>query len=179
MIMKFKCFYESPLGKIIITSDGENLTGLWFENSRFIEDTNNYEFNDTLQLFCQTKTLLSDYFNGKQVDFSKLPVRLNDSNFRISVWKILQKIPYGTIITYGDIAEIIAKERGINKMSAQAVGGAVGHNPVSIIIPCHRVIGAGGNLTGYGGGIDKKIKLLELEKVDLRELYIPKAGNAT
>lgn len=176
--MNFKCFYVSPLGKITLTSDGENLTGLWFENARFIADTNNYELNDDLQLFCRTRMLLSDYFNGVQVDFNEISVKLNGSDFRAAVWKILQKIPYGTVITYGDIAKIIAKEKGIEKMSAQAVGGAVGHNPVSIIIPCHRVVGAGGNLTGYGGGMDKKIKLLELEKVDLTAYYVPKTVNA-
>ena len=109
---------------------------------------------------------------------SDLPITPRGSDFRKSVWKILCKIPYGKVITYNDIAKEIANQKGIEHMSAQAVGGAVSHNPISIIIPCHRVVGSKGSLTGYAGGIDKKIKLLEHEKVDMSNLFIPKKGTA-
>ena len=105
-------------------------------------------------------------------------IRFIGSPFRISVWKILLQIPYGEVITYNDIAKEMSRQRGIKKMSAQAVGGAVGHNPISIIVPCHRVVGTNGSLTGYGGGIDRKVKLLMLENVNFDKLYVPRKGTA-
>ena len=105
-------------------------------------------------------------------------IQLTGTAFQMEVWDILQKIPYGEVVTYGDVAAEIARKRNLKKMSAQAVGGAVGHNPISIIIPCHRVVGASGSLTGYGGGIDKKIALLELEKLDMKKFFVPKKGTA-
>ena len=98
--------------------------------------------------------------------------------FQLSVWKILQKIPYGKTVTYGEIAKEIAEQKGLSRMSAQAVGGAVGHNEISIIVPCHRVVGTNGSLTGYAGGIDKKVKLLTLENTDMGTFFIPTKGTA-
>ncbi len=130
-----------------------------------------------LAIFDQTKRWLDLYFSGREPGFTPAlnPV---GSAFRCAVWEILLKIPYGKTTTYGQIAREIAAARGLAKMSAQAVGGAVGHNEISIIIPCHRVIGAHGNLTGYAGGIDRKIKLLKLEGVDMRGLFTPAKGTA-
>ena len=108
----------------------------------------------------------------------KVPLQFTGSDFQESVWKILQKIPYGSLITYGDIACEIAAKRGLARMSAQAVGGAVGRNPLCIIIPCHRVIGANGSLTGYGGGMWRKVRLLEIEKADMSKLTVPTKGTA-
>lgn len=178
--MDYMSYYESPIGKIMITSDEKYITGLWFTSSRFIDSykEENYVFNDTLEVIKTTKDWLDKYFKGEKVDYHDIPLSLVGSDFCLEVWDILKEIPYGKTITYGEIANKIAKTRGITKMSSQAVGYAVGHNPISIIIPCHRVVGKKGNLTGYGGGIDKKIALLEIEKIDMSKYYIPKKGNA-
>ena len=125
----------------------------------------------------EAKRWLDIYFAGKEPDFLP-PLHPTGSAFRQSVWEILLKIPYGQTITYSDIAWQLAAKRGLANMSAQAVGGAVGHNEISVIIPCHRVVGANGSLTGYAGGIDKKIKLLELERADMAQLFVPKKGTA-
>lgn len=117
------------------------------------------------------------YFQGKSPNFTP-PLSFNGSPFRLIVWNILLKIPYVATMTYGEIAAIIAKKQGVQSMSAQAVGRAVAHNPISVIVPCHRVVGTNGSLTGYAGGIEKKIALLELEKVDMREFYISPKGIA-
>ena len=113
------------------------------------------------------------YFKGEKPNFMPL-IRLEGTDFRKMIWEILQTIPYGKVISYGEIARKIAEKRKVPRVSAQAVGGAVGHNPISIIVPCHRVVGANGNLTGYGGGLDKKIALLKLEKVDMKNFFAPK-----
>ena len=128
-------------------------------------------FDCVLVLFPQTSEWLDCYFSGKKPDFTPA-LQLNDTPFRIAVWKILQQIPYGEVVTYKDIAQEIARQKGISSMSAQAIGGAVGHNPISIIIPCHRVIGSNGNLTGYAGGLDRKINLLALEGADIAKYLI-------
>lgn len=172
--------YSSPVGDIILGSDGENLIGLWFKDQKYFlgsikEDTVQ---KDDLIIFDETRKWLDKYFNGEKPLISDLPISPSGSDFRKSVWKILCEIPYGKVITYNDIAKEIANQKGIEHMSAQAVGGAVSHNPISIIIPCHRVVGSKGSLTGYAGGIDKKIKLLEHEKVDMSNLFIPKKGTA-
>lgn len=125
----------------------------------------------------ETTQWLDVYFAGKEPDFTPL-LHLVGSDFRQAVWNILLSIPYGRTMTYGQIAKQLAKNTGIDKMSAQAVGGAVGHNPISIIVPCHRVVGASGSLTGYAGGLDKKIALLELEKTDTARFFRPKKGTA-
>lgn len=124
----------------------------------------------------ETKKWLDRYFRGEMPQIDELSLAPSGNEFRKEVWKILCEIPYGEVTTYGEISRKIAKNRGIDKMSAQAIGGAVGHNPISIIIPCHRVVGADGSLTGYAGGIQKKIKLLKLEGADMEKFYVPKKG---
>ena len=160
--------YNSPIGKLKLASDGENLVGLWIEGQKYyaccLED--NIEYKDDLPVFVLAYKWLDIYFNGKNPQFN-LPLRPQGNEFRQEVWKILQTIAYGEVRTYGDIAKQIAHQRGLAKMSAQAVGIAVSHNPISIVIPCHRVIGQRGNLTGYAAGLDVKSKLLKLEKVNV------------
>lgn len=163
--MTYTQWYASPLGRILLAADSTALTGLWFDGekyfARYLEKRHEEKETALLQ---KTKHWLDIYFNGMEPDFS-VPVYFNGTDFQNEVWKILCTIPYGQTLTYGEIAKRIAAKRGIPRMSAQAVGGAVGHNEISIIVPCHRVIGANGSLTGYAGGLDKKIKLLTLEKV--------------
>lgn len=145
-------------------SNGTALTGLWFNGQKYFDaGVAGQKIESELPIFKQTKQWLDIYFRGNNPDFTPL-LSYQASPFRQMVWKILTGIPYAQTMTYGEIASWIAKERGIAKMSAQAVGGAVGHNTIAIIIPCHRVVGANGNLTGYAGGIEKKIALLKLEK---------------
>ena len=172
--MIYRNYYESSLGNILLTADEEGLTGLWFaECSRYMgteleKDTVPRE----MSCFDQAKEWLDIYFPGRDPRFFP-KMHLTGSGFRNRVGEIMLEIPYGKTVTYGWIADRIAKERGLEKMSAQAVGGAVGHNPISIIVPCHRVIGANGNLTGYGGGIDRKIALLELEGNEMSQFKYP------
>lgn len=169
---------SSPLGEITLRSDGERLTGLWFADDKHygdkdIQDAQNAE----LPVFARAEKWLAEYFVGCEPKVN-VPLQFTGSDFQKSVWKILQKIPYGTLITYGDIACEIAAQRGLARMSAQAVGGAVGRNPLCIIIPCHRVIGADGSLTGYGGSMWRKVRLLEIEKTDMSKLTVPTKGTA-
>jgi len=138
----------------------------------------NMEQRDDMPIFNDTKMWLNKYYAGERPSFKQLPLAPIGSGFRQAVWNILCEIPYGETITYGDIAKIMAKKLGKAKMSAQAVGGAVGHNPISIIIPCHRVVGTNGSLTGYGGGIKIKTKLLEHEGADMSRLFTPTKGTA-
>ena len=170
--MNYIHYYQSPLGEIILTSDGKSLTGLSYD---FPEMLLPYFIEKPLPIFSETDRWLDIYFSGKNPGFTpKLSLKV--TGFRKMVWDILLTIPFGQTITYGEIASRIAKQRGIPRMSAQAVGGAVGHNPIALIIPCHRVVGANGSLTGYAGGIDKKEQLLRLEQVDMSRLFIPKRG---
>lgn len=170
--------YCSPLGTIYMKSDGTYLTGLWFHGSRDdLKHAGTFEEQE-LPIFDETKRWLDIYFSGQNPDFTPKYKVANLTPFRKQVIDIMNTIPYGEVITYQDIAEVIAKERGLKKMSAQAVGGAVGWNPICIIIPCHRVVGKNGSLTGYGGGIQNKVKLLELEKQDMSKFTIPKKGTA-
>lgn len=164
--MEYKCYYASRLGKIILSANENKLTGLWFENSRYRNKLDKLDliFNADLEVFEKTKNWLDRYFNGQNPNADEIPIELWGSAFSLQVWELLKDIPYGETVTYGDIAKKIAKQNGVRKMSAQAVGNAVGRNPISIIIPCHRVLGANGNLTGYAGGVDKKIELLKIEK---------------
>ena len=176
--MEYIHHYMSPLGGITIASDGEVLTGLWFDGQKYFEANLLEEHEEKrLEIFDITDKWLDIYFSGKEPDFTP-PVSMKTTEFRKKVWEILLTIPYGKTMTYGEIAEKIAKDSGKAKMSAQAVGGAVGHNSISLIIPCHRVIGANGSLTGYAGGIEKKKKLLELEKTDMSVVFVPKKGTA-
>lgn len=164
--MEYIYHYKSNLGGITMASDGEKLMGLWFDGQKYFADTIGKDYiEENLPIFKETSTWLDIYFGGKIPDFTPELSIKNTTIFQKEVLDILLSIPYGETITYGEIAEKIARNRGVAKMSAQAIGGAVGHNPISIIIPCHRVIGTNGKLTGYAGGIDKKIKLLTLEKI--------------
>jgi methylated-DNA-[protein]-cysteine S-methyltransferase len=171
--MQYTNKYHSPLGDITMASNGEALTGLWFDRQKYFGGTLLAENEERdLPIFEQARRWLDIYFCGENPDFTP-PLSLDVSPFRLAVWEILKTIQYGHVMTYGNIAKIIAKQMGLKRMSAQAVGGAVGHNSVSIIIPCHRVVGSNGSLTGYAGGIDKKIKLLALEKAE----YIKQRGS--
>ena len=174
--MTYTYEYASPLGPMTMASDGERLTGLWFNGQKYFADTLTAQCqHKPLPIFGQTAEWLDCYFSGKVPGFPPALAPAG-SQFRLDVWDILKTIPYGKTVTYKSIAAEIARRKGIASMSAQAVGGAVGHNPISIIIPCHRVVGCGGNLTGYAGGIDKKTRLLEIERADLSKLFLPKKG---
>ncbi|MDN6242803.1 MAG: methylated-DNA--[protein]-cysteine S-methyltransferase [Tetragenococcus koreensis] len=151
---------DSPLGPLVLTSDGENLTGLWFENRSTIQES--WQEKE-LPIFTETQSWLQEYFTGKDPAWM-LPVKPEGTDYRKNVWKALLEVPYGETASYKDIAQMVDAASPDRKTSARAVGGAVGKNPISIIIPCHRIIGSDGDLTGYGGGIDRKINLLELEK---------------
>lgn len=176
----YKSTYKTPEGftNIYMNSDGEYLTGLWFEGSR---DSTKHTIEceeKELQIFKETAKWLDIYFSGRNPNFTPKYKINNLTPFRKDVIDIMNTIPFGNVITYNDIAEIIAKNRKIDKMSAQAVGGAVGWNPICIIIPCHRVIGTNGSLTGYGGGINNKVSLLKLEGNNMDKYFIPKKGTA-
>lgn len=151
-----------------MASDGRHLTGLWLDQQKYFADTlpANAQPKSDVPVFDQTKAWLDRYFKGEKPEISELPLAPIGGEFRQAVWKILCDIPYGQVMTYGEIAKKIAQQQGRKSMSSQAVGGAVGHNPISLIIPCHRVIGTNGSLTGYAGGIDVKMTLLHLEGVD-------------
>lgn len=176
--MEYTSHYDSPLGGITLGSDGENLIGLWFDDQKYFADALDRQHQiKELPIFAETKRWLDIYFGGKAPDFTP-PLLMKCSDFRKAVWEIMLQIPYGQTMTYGEIAAKVAKERGLEKMSAQAVGGAVGHNSISLIIPCHRVVGTSGSLTGYAGGIEKKVRLLTLEKANMDEFYVPKRSTA-
>ena len=164
--MLYKTYYKSPIGNLMLVSDGDNLVGLYMENQKYYLNGLKQELTskDNLQVFENTKKWLDRYFEKEKPSIKEIPIAPKGGEFRQKVWKILCEIPYGQTITYGEIAKRIAKQMNKEKMSAQAVGNAVGHNPISIIIPCHRVIGKNGSLTGYAGGIERKKMLLELEK---------------
>ena len=158
--------YKSPIGDLLLASKDNKLIGLWIEGqkyymSNFLEEMKE---NDNDKTLVKAKKWLDRYFNNEKPSIKELELNPMGSKFRKTVWKILCDIPYGKVTTYKKIAEEIAEQKGVAKMSAQAVGGAVGHNPISIIIPCHRVVGTNGDLTGYAGGLDKKKYLLEHEK---------------
>lgn len=176
--MQYISHYPSPLGRILLAADGIGLTGLWFEGQKYFSCCLDREHTEKeIPLFEMTRRWLDLYFSGREPDFS-VPLHAAGTAFQKEVWEILCSIPYGQTMTYGGIARQLAAKRGVPRMSAQAVGGAVGHNPISILVPCHRVVGANGSLTGYAGGIDRKIKLLTLEKADMNRFFIPKNGTA-
>ena len=155
--------YDSPVGSMTMASSGAALTGLWFDGQKYFAQILSEPYEEKLlPVFEDTIKWLDIYFSGEIPDFMP-ELSVQSTPFRKAVYDILLTIPYGQTMTYGEIAEILAQQTGKKKMSAQAVGGAVGHNPISIIIPCHRVVGADGSLTGYAGGIDRKKFLLELE----------------
>ena len=176
--MQYTAHYESPLGPILLAADGESLTGLWFEGQRYFALHLDSEHEErALPVFDLARTWLDAYFSGSEPSVS-VPLDVQGSSFHKEVADIMLTIPYGETMTYGEIASLIAARHGIGKMSARAVGGAVGHNEISLIIPCHRVVGADGSLTGYGGGIWRKVRLLENEGVDMTKFHIPRKGTA-
>lgn len=178
--MIYKTHYDSPLGGMLLSADDKGLTGVWFDGQKYfaygLEELEACEEQEN-SILTEAKRWLDIYFSGKEPDFD-LPISLSGTDFQKKVWGILCTIPYGKTMTYGQIAAQLAAEQGAAHMSAQAVGGAVGHNPLSIIVPCHRVVGANGSLTGYAGGIDRKIELLTLEGVDMSRFFVPKKGTA-
>ena len=163
--MKYIDYYTSPLGNITIASDGQSIIGLWFDGQKYDRQILEGEEVEekSLPVFSQTKTWLDVYFSGREPDFTP-PLSILGSAFQKLVDEIMVQIPYGKTMSYGEIAKEIEYRFPGKTVSAQAVGGAVGHNNISLIVPCHRVIGADGSLTGYAGGIDKKEKLLQIEK---------------
>ena len=170
--------YASPLGTITLACDGEAIVGLWFNGQKHFgsilpKQTTQAEH----PLFAEAARWLNVYFSGREPDFLP-PLRCDSTPFRKQVCEIMLTIPYGKTMTYGEIAAEVAGQRGLASMSAQAVGGAVAHNPISLMIPCHRVVGTNGSLTGYGGGITRKVKLLKLERADMHGLFVPKKETA-
>ena len=159
----------SPVGQLTLAGDEDGLYGLWIEGQKYFGGAIRDKLTEqgTCPVLEETKDWLRRYFAGERPDACALPIRPVGSAFQQQVWQILREIPYGRVVTYGEIAKEIARRMGRETMSGQAVGGAVGHNPISIIIPCHRVVGAGGRLTGYAAGLHVKAKLLELEGVEL------------
>ena len=176
--MQYTTTYQSPLGEILLACDEIGLTGLWFKGQKYfalyLDKVHEEKETPPFEI---TKQWLDIYFSGKEPDFT-VPLHFTGTDFQNAVWEILYTIPYGQLMTYGEIAKRLAAKRGLERMSAQAVGGAVGHNEISIIVPCHRVVGVGGSLTGYAGGIDKKKSLLTLEGVDMSKLFVPAKGTA-
>lgn len=188
--MQYTAKYQSPVGEILLAADEIGLTGLWFDGEKFYADSLDPEHMEidhsmevdpsrekVLPVFEAVRKWLDIYFSGKEPDFMP-PVHMIGSPFRLSVWELLRQIPYGETVTYGELAKMVAEKRGLSRMSAQAVGGAVGHNEISIIVPCHRVVGSDGSLTGYAGGVDKKERLLTLEGVGMEKLFVPTKGTA-
>ena len=176
--MTFTQHYGSPLGSILLTADEMGLTGLWFDGQKhFARDLPAQHTEQDTPVLSEAKRWLDVYFSGREPDFLP-PLRYDSTPFRKTVCEIMLTIPYGRTMTYGEIAAEVARRQGLEKMSAQAVGGAVGHNPISLMIPCHRVVGTNGSLTGYGGGIARKVKLLELERADMHGLFVPKKETA-
>lgn len=172
--------YKSPVGQLTIACDGENITGLWIEGQKYFASTLSGEkvLAKDIVVLNQAADWLDRYFAGEKPLPSELSLTPRGSEFRQTVWKLLCEIPYGEVVTYGNLANKIAIMKGVKTMSAQAVGGAVGHNPISIIIPCHRVVGINGSLTGYAGGIECKQKLLMHEGLDMSKFYVPGKGTA-
>lgn len=175
--MIYTTHYKSPIGDILLASKNNKLIGLWIEGHMYYLSNLKEEIKEVdNEILIKTKEWLDRYFKGEKPSINELNLDPIGSDFRKTVWKILCDIPYGEVVTYKVIAEQLAKQKGIEKMSSQAVGGAVSHNPISIIIPCHRVVGTNGSLTGYAGGIDKKAYLLKHENVNMGKLFVPKKG---
>ena len=177
--MRYLSHYNSPLGPLTLASDGGAVCGLWLEGQKYYcaKVPENAPVDDDAPGFDELRQWLDAYFAGSRPSIADVPLAPRGSEFQRHVWRILTEIPYGELTTYGAIAEQIARERG-RATSALAVGGAVGHNPVSIVIPCHRVVGANGSLTGYAGGLERKSWLLAHEGVDMSGLFAPKRGTA-
>ena len=176
--MVYTTQYASPLGAITLACDEEAVIGLWFNGQKYFGNIlPEQPAEKEHPLFADARRWLDIYFSGKAPDILP-PLRYDSTPFRRQVCDIMLTIPYGRTMTYGEIAAEAARQRGAEKMSAQAVGGAVGHNPISLMIPCHRVVGTNGSLTGYAGGISRKVKLLELERANMDRFFVPKKGTA-
>lgn len=176
--MHYTSLYQSPVGEILLAADDTGVVGVWFKDQKYYAyclDKEN-EPGET-PIIGELKRWLNIYFQGKKPDFEP-SIHMTGTPFQIEVWNILREIPYGTTITYSDIAKKIARNRGIPNMSAQAVGTAVGKNSISLIVPCHRVVGTNNSLAGYAGGIDKKIAFLKLEGSFKEEYFVPKHSTA-
>lgn len=180
--MVYSTTYPSPVGALTLACDGEgsHLVGLWLEGQKYYGQSIAEPMceNAAMPVFRSVEHWLNRYFAGKRPGVSELPLAPIGGAFRQGVWRMLCEIPYGEVVTYGDIAKKMAARMNRETMSSQAVGGAIAHNPISIIIPCHRVVGSNGSLTGYAGGMEAKTKLLALEGVDLSRLFVPKKGTA-
>lgn len=170
--MQYTTKYETPLGSVLLAADETGLTGLWFDGARYYAAGLAAQHEEKeMPVFEKVRTWLELYFAGKRPECLPL-LHMIGSPFRVRIWEMMLQIPYGQTMTYGELAAQIAKERGIERMSAQAVGGAVAHNPISILIPCHRMVGTNGSLTGYAGGIPRKAELLKLEGVAVENLFV-------
>ena len=175
--MQYISQYDSPLGPLLLASDGDAIIGLWFTKQKYFAQNQQVHYvSRDCQAFASTREWLNIYFSGKEPDFTP-PLKLNGSDFRLAVWKILLEIPYGCTMTYGEIAIKMAQKRGKKRMSAQAVGGAVGHNPIGIVVPCHRVVGSNGSMIGYAAGRAKKQYLLQCEqRLIFQNFSFPRRG---
>lgn len=176
--MQYVSHYASPLGGITLAADEKGLTGLWFDGQKYFALYLDKEHEEKeLPVFQLAKKWLDMYFSGKKPHVD-VPLHFTGSDFQNEVWEILYSIPYGKTMTYGEIAQIMAKRRGLQRMSAQAVGGAVARNEISLIVPCHRVVGSNGSLTGYAGGISRKAALLKMEGGFKDTFFVPKKSTA-
>lgn len=166
----FTSHYQSPLGAMTAAARNDALIGLWFNHQKYFPaGIDEWEKAPDYPVLVALRVWLDGFFRGAKPGIP-LALAPAGSEFRQKVWRILRNIPYGATTTYGAIARQMAAEQGRETVSAQAVGGAVGHNPISILIPCHRVVGSNGHLTGYAGGLDKKQALLDLERVDIETI---------
>ena len=176
--MHYTSIYQSPVGEILLAADDIGVVGVWFKDEKYyaycLDKENESRETPVIQ---ELKQWLDVYFSGKKPDFEP-PIHMIGTPFQIEVWTILHQIPYGTTTTYNEIAKQIAKNRGLERMSAQAVGTAVGKNNINLIVPCHRVVGTNNSLAGYAGGIDKKITFLKLEGAYKDEYFVPKHSTA-
>ena len=176
--MQYISRYASPLGEILLAADEAGLTGLWFAGQKyFARGLDAAAAERETPVIAQAKQWLDGYFACRAPACTP-PLHPAGTPFQRAVWDILRAIPYGQTMTYGAVAAQLAAQRGVPRVSAQAVGGAVGRNPIAILVPCHRVVGADGSLTGYAGGVDKKLALLTLEGADLTGLFVPRRGTA-
>lgn len=176
--MFFTQHYDSPLGGILLAADDVGLTGLWFDGAKyFAAGLPSEHAEGESPALAEAARWLDAYFGGCDPGFLP-PLHLHGTAFQRAVWDILRSIPYGQTLSYGEIARRLAAQQGLLRMSAQAVGGAVGRNPVSLIVPCHRAVGANGSLTGYAGGVERKLRLLQMERADTEKLFLPRRGTA-
>ena len=169
--MLYTMRYDSLVGELLLAEQDGALAGLWIRGQKYFPESWQKDMREKpdSKLLNQTKDWLDRYFQGEKPSIRELKLAPAGSAFRQEIWKLLCEIPYGEVTTYGELSRKIAASRGLERMSPRAVGGAVSHNPISIIIPCHRVVGTGGSLTGYAGGLDKKIRLLQMEGVNMEE----------